>query len=1534
MMRPFAGLILLGLLGILRGAGVEIAELPATADGQRLFRLENRFVAATFSTRGGRLTGLLDKRSGKELTWDHGQSAGSGALKDQFAPNHFLFRDAHYAGKILTGTGQRVQLELLSPVLPGPWQYIRIRRLITLEADVSRLDCQLEVTNQRESMEPLTVNYWSHNFFGVPGEENRFLVPLASGVLPAVPTAEKNGRGSRFHTEPVRGWSGMLGSSGTGVLLLAEYRRFELAYSWYCLDTAPLNTVELRLIPETIAEGETLRTQLQIGVCAEMETVDGAGAVACGAVFLPEKREPGVLPVRVAWHPFQDQAAQVRFVVDGQALQTVPLQLQAGRKTEQRLTLEPVPAGAATLRVELLDGEGRLLADLLKPLAPATAAGQTFFPPLEARREADRADAEPWQFDPLAETPTPHERWLQGDAGGKVLFLVPTNGIRDVLEMQQRFALQAVSPTVFPRNYSLAWRKNTTLGLGAEQDGTQFVAGFLRERWEALVIGSENQRQTDRVAWKKYPAAVRATILEQVRAGTGLLLINPTGEDEALQALLDGLVDDEELGRASMDFAAAPYFAKARIRTGQHGQGRVVAITYPTSAFLAPCPPWRGNPWQLRVSEHRFQEYQFAILGRLLRWCMGRDPVLTALQARPGLLVVESQRGGPAEIAVYNRHTRLIETQAETLKAGRNELALPPLQDGKNYIHVKLLPDVDFAFTTCDFRSPERIEGIDMSASFARGEVVEAVIRVSKPESAPRLRHEVIDGVGRLVHSGSGAALRWEPRQAVVSRHVLRARLEDEQGRCLAEREQDFYLPDVYEPLRNYPVMLWTGGDSFPEYTYPYRYEAARQFGFSFIYEGSYNNTSKVLLRHANVPVGFNGAAGPQMFYQPGLFRHLQQWNKTNDKRFLVRVPCPNDPEEQGRLQIADQSEVRTYATRKIFQLGDEMSMTMHNNPTDFCFCRHCLQDFRQLLQKQGFTLEKLNQTWDTAFATWDDVMPMTYGEAIQSANPAPYVMHRLYMDGLFARSLQKPAAALKAMYPGCMVGPTGVNSPPHVYGGNWNFWLMRDFDCASFYGTPRIPVSFRREQRVLMQYRGYRTPEGSTRYSFWEGLFVGERGSNNWFDPVFILPDLRLSTVRRYYRDLLWELRGGSADLLYHSRKDTAQVAILHSQPALIANFLKVQKNGYYEKELSFARALEDCGLSYRFIAPEELEAGVALAFKALILPESSALGEAEIQACLNFVEQGGILLADYETGTLNEWGKTRPVPALDALFGIDSRSCRWAKVTEHNLGAFTIKQARAGLLLKEARHDGEAVSADGVAIPLCTRRQHGKGEAIRLNFVTEYNQLRSSGGEAGFCALLRRLLPLPPRARVEAPFPVMQACYLNGDQLYIGLLPEAQGHRWTEQSREACQRLRSAVPLTLAEERHLYDVRAGRYLGYGRQHQIELVPSDGTLLAALPYQVRQLRLQVPEQAAPGSVVVVEAAVEADRSPGHHLLLLTVLQPDGSEQLAYRHLANTADGSQRFTIPLALNDPSGVWQISVKDAATGVTARAALTLP
>ncbi len=1505
-------------------ASINIGE--ADAAGSRFCVMENQFLRAEFSTLGGRLVSLRDKRTGRELTLADAKGS-SGSFKDQFPPNKYDFTKVQYQAKIVTASAKTVALELQSPGMQGEFQFLKITRVLTLQEGQAMLHCDLAIANQKESMAPTVINYWQHNFFGVTGEDNNFLLPLPDGVFCAVPNAKSNAQGSSFFIEPIRGWLAMLGASGNGVVILPEYKRFELAFSWYCKGSMPLDTLEWRMIPEQVSDGSSLKSSFQLGLVSSLASINGAGEAGCGKIEFPAEGKA----VQLNLQGFRPAKVQIKVLLADQEVAEQAATLQPDQNSELTIPLPALPQQSTALLVQVWEGQ-KMLFDLLAK-TPGEKAEAVTFAPLEARQKPV-GDDEEWQFEPSREFVTPHYPWQQNAAEkARVMFLVPTDGARDIIELQQRFSIEAIAPTVFPHSYSMSWRVKTNMPIGVTQTGMSQLQKYLEEeQFSALVIGSQPNYKAA-IKWTDYPPVLRNKILALVKGGVGLLYINPQGEDQELTALLKELKPIGSDLLDSLDFPAAPHFPKSEILSGQYGQGRVVVAKYRSSAFVAPHSGYRNPNWALLRYEHRFQEYQFAILGRLLNCCLGKEPLLTAAKMSAGTLAITTAEAGEASIDFFGSYSQPLQSLKADLQVGSNSIDCPSLPHGRIYAHIRL-GERDFAFASYDNQRPVHIATLEMAKTFERGEVVRAQVKLNAAAADNiTIEQEIRDNTGRLLYRGQGPEVSWQPTLAVLNRHILIVRLR-QKGELLDERQEEFFLPWVLDATRNYAHLLWTDGDCFPEYSYPYRHEQKRQFGFNYLYAAGKNETDGLTLKFANTEVGSNWHCNFSAMHNRNFLNSFKQWSDTHDSKYLVNPICPNDPKWQESLNRIDVAErIDFFASRKLFQLGDEMSMTHYNYPMDICFCEFCLPDFRLWLQTHHQSLDDLNRVWKTSFRTWDEVRPMPYGEAFLHASPAPWVEHRLYMDYLFVKTLQTKRSALLKQYPGAIIGPTGVNSPPHVYGGNWNFWNMRVFDCASFYGVGRIPLSFEREQRLIMQYRGYSSPENATRYSFWQGLFAGERSSNNWYGPTFLLPDLRNSQIRQYYQELLWELRSGPGDLLFHAKKITNQVAILHSQVSLIANFLKQKKADYYDKQLSFARALEDLGLAYRFVAPQEIATGALADFKVLILPEASALSDAELVAIRQFVQDGGTLIADYEVGTQDEYCNGRQTPALDDVFGISTRRFSLGKVSESSLSGLSINQAGKGITATTgtALYTAKVNDQD---LPLVITHQFGKGRTAYLNFVPEYNATRNVGQDQGFLTLLEQLVQLTPLLKIQSQErPVQQSAFWVGETYYFGCLPEPNNPQWQNGTLAEQQKLAYQADLEVFRPGHLYNVRTGQYLGNNHKFSLSLVPGDGTLLALLPYQVTGINLTAPDNARPGEVLKISAVVQAKVAPGHHVLLLSVRRPDGQYSLDYRQIESVDNGQVEFSLPFALNDQPGKWEIRVKDASSGSVAEKTILL-
>ncbi len=1447
-------------------AGVKVTR-EVNEEESQIITVENELMTAKFSSLGARLISLVDKVDGKQLVaYPQKDDANSGAFRDQLAPKNFNIPKTQFIVNTLNETEKEVKLEFKTPALPDDLYFIRFTKVFTITSGSSLIKCDLSISNQTESMSGKMVQYWSHNFVGSEGEDNKYFIATENGVVDYVPSPKTD---KTVHL-PVRGFMGMVGASGTGVAMLPEFRRLDSSYSWYCKYHGSHDTLEWKYVPEKIPAGGEMKTSFALGIVKGMPMLGGAGKAGYGVFDIAAKK--------LQLSAFAPCDVEVVISLGGKPVANSKLSLAPGKISEVAFDAQLPEKYLLTADVRAADGSNF---DII-------AAKGVKVLPKEERKKTDE-DNDDWQFQWSDAFETPHFDWLDGTPF-KVLFLLPTNGIRDCIELKQRMPIAPTIPTIYPNSWQMSWRVQTDT-MSGEKTGLKFLPQYFGkdDKYDVIVVGGDGYiaKNRTRMFWKDFSESIRKGILERVRNGAGLVIINPMGTDAELDGILKNLDPLPKAFADSMDYSAAPYLSKTVIRTGMLGKGRVISIQYPEAGFIAPHPGNRRYGLQLLTQDHRFQEYQFAILARLINYANGVEPSIKSVKAADGVLKVIG-KAGRCNVSVFDRWSEPRGSFQADLKDGETVIPLPDCGEGRFYIHVTI--DGDFGFAAYDVKGATELKSIQMAKSFNKGEHAVGKLEVVGLTQADFLESAIYDNVGRIVWRGLGN-IDWDCTNAVVSRHVLKARIV-RLGKVISEKHHEFYLPDVWENDGHFISNIWSGYP-YPEYAFPYINDLIWKLGASYIFS-SRNEECSYLFNFSNMESGITWISSSAMFHNNSFFSALDKWSKTGDKKFLVKPYCPSNPENDRLLVPSLPDRMKLWGTRHFFQLGDEMSMGWYTGAYDLCFCEYCLKGLREEMKQKYGDIAALNKSWATDFKAWDDVIPMTYAEAMLNGSPAPWVEHRLYMDKVFIQAVTKIMDRIKAEYPGAWTGPSGTKGTPAVYGGNWNFWNTRNVNYTTYYGTPRIQLSFNRD-RIVMCHYGYSYSEINTRFSLMEQVFLGNRGINTWWSPTFVLPDIRLADIRKYYQDLTWECRNGFGEILYHSKMVKPRVAILHSQPALISNFMKQKKTDYHEKELAYAMVLEDLGIPYRFIAPEEI--GRLNEFEALFLPEATAMSDVEIAAVKAFK---GVVIADYEIATQNEICVKRGAGALDDFFGVKTKKCTLKKVKSHNVPGVTIQQICKGI---EPTNGKPLYEADGTPLVIVN------GKAVMLNFSPMYNTNR----EAGFRKLIAGLLNVKPAVELETEMAVMQSFYEHGDTQYICLLPEPHGVNWKELPFKSMEAWKKTAKLRLPKAAHLYDVRAGKYLGSGREFDIELTPAVGKMLAVLPKKSAGFKVAMPSEAKAGSMVPVDITAEK----GHHVWLMTV-----DDRLEYRKIQST-DGGCKFTLPLAVSD-SGILNVTLRDSVTG----------
>ena len=154
--------------------------------------------------------------------------------------------------------------------------------------------------------------------------------------------------------------------------------------------------------------------------------------------------------------------------------------------------------------------------------------------------------------------------------------------------------------------------------------------------------------------------------------------------------------------------------------------------------------------------------------------------------------------------------------------------------------------------------------------------------------------------------------------------------------------------------------------------------------------------------------------------------------------------------------------------------------------------------------------------------------------------------------------------------------------------------------------------------------------------------------------------------------RDALRDIRAGVGKLLLAGTRQDDRIAIHYSEvsrlaEALIGGKTTAQLEGgislaaaaptteeWAQRLTDFNKALEHCGLQYKYVAYEEVEANAlsGRGYKVFIMPHSRAVSAKEVDAIRRFVHGGGLLIADILPGILNGHGTRQPEACWPTCF------------------------------------------------------------------------------------------------------------------------------------------------------------------------------------------------------------------------------------------------------------------------------------------
>ncbi|MEN6549457.1 MAG: sugar-binding protein [Armatimonadia bacterium] len=596
-----------------------------------------------------------------------------------------------------------------------------------------------------------------------------------------------------------------------------------------------------------------------------------------------------------------------------------------------------------------------------------------------------------------------------------------------------------------------------------------------------------------------------------------------------------------------------------------------------------------------------------------------------------------------------------------------------------------------------------------------------------------------------------------------------------------------------------------------------------------------------------------------------------------------VRVRCFSDPAQLAAL--ADRVTATVAAKRPWgffgYNMDDETHLSQQGNE-EFCACDFCRSGFQAWARTCYGTIAQANRAWGTAYGSFEEITIPLLRDMQGQTNPARWVDFRLYMDRVWAQAYATAHQAVRAKFPDVKLSFTNPYSYNSLSGTDFSLWVPNEEILLRYFHRHVVDRNRSWSQAPLTSWFGYEStaPEcGRFRWWFafnggvcpiwWDPIEPWAYTGKDGFTPWQMLDPLWRPTGRSVaVSTAAQDLQGGIGRLLRLARPADAEVLVVHSQASLHSLYAGPAMQVGRPADTGYQRyAASDDAL-----AAALKRAGLCYRYA---LPEQ--LTPKNLEGVSLIVLPSCVALSDETVAALKGF-VARGGGLLADLLPATQTAHGGPRPTSPLAGVF---DGARGVCLGASATAQQAAALDGALTKL--------GVRAALSW-----QLAEGG--------------LP--AQTEA------YRYALGEAQFLGLVRAAT----TEAAREG------DVVLRLPERRFVYDARAGKLLGHCDRLQVAIPAGEARFLALLPYRVEGLGLRCRVE---GRELRIVADVRCNTRPTDHVLHLELTAPGQSTPVfAYTRNLTAQAGRLDMVIPLALNDPPGQWQATIRDVATGTSAK------
>lgn len=964
--------------------------------------------------------------------------------------------------------------------------------------------------------------------------------------------------------------------------------------------------------------------------------------------------------------------------------------------------------------------------------------------------------------------------------------------------------------------------------------------------------------------------------------------------------------------------------------------------------------------------QYNYWEYQLSFLAKMIYWAAKHETAvngksITVANDSKVILEFDSAKAEAltVELTIRDKFYRVEQTKKLELKAspGLNKLSLEFDRPGLEGIHLadvilKSAKGTEW-WGTASFNVDNglKIDGISGEREIWKSsETFTCKVKTTGNMSGRNIEIALIDGFGRVFARQEKALKNAEEQFAIPLKNsrgmIFTIKASIKQGNAvIAENKRPFILygtPDAHkmQVAFGWPWVSMNGYQRFLVKDYFGRLKTLGATALRLFHTDTKFEVYQA--RELDLPI----LQSPSPMGTGGKIPFNQQ---AKDKEKLVRTPCFSTPGIQEEFEQRNAKRNWQDDFGALYRGGPDEANSI--GEWDGCCSVHCQKEFRNWLKDQYKSLDALNREWATDYTGWDQVTAMSTADARKHKSYAPWHDLRTFNEWNWARSLASVKRGVRKIAPDMRYSLSGTQETSAFNAWDW-YRHMQVLDAVESYGGEQTIMQrcFKQGFLCWTPWIGYNSDERTLDWQIIDALFMGATGFAVYSGGFSVNPDFTFPRASVDLKAALDKVKGGKAEVIMNSDYKAYPIAFLYS-PASIKTDWMINKFEQYKSEVQgFKDLLADAGSDYDYIAYEQLENSSLLKdkYKLLYLPLSTALSDAQITRIEDFVKAGGVVVTDMQPGSFTQHGAPRPdTSRLDKLFGISRSSSRIVDESAAlngktangiiNLTSLDIpvKSFETGINTTTGKAFA-AINYQGKSYPACIVNQYGKGCALYFAcdavstfgewkemrfFKSNLPQVKILTGLVGDLFKYAGIKPLVSATVEDGSKLAATQCFLrqNGPAYIVGLVRNYMLTRSIDTKIHA-------VTVKLFGKFHCYDLMRGQYLGFGDKLESKAGPFTHNVFVLLPYQVKAVTIDGPDNAEPGLDCSFNIALKADTDKfAKHTLNIEVLDPSGTKQEAYSGIQFT-DNSGRFKldIPVALNSAEGTWKIVVTDVMTG----------